>query len=196
MLHVLRSTLALAFFAGIAAAQASPVPFCFPNTPGVANCPCSNPPAQIGQAGCAAFGDGGNGNQPTGGASMIFTGQSSISSDNLLLSGVGLNPSTFGMLLESRNTNPAGVLYGAGVRCLLSPIVRVYGSSGLRGTGGGAASWGPGAGDPPIHTAIGAVVGDVTCFQVYYRDPNAPAHCSNPNSTFNVSSGMIVTWAP
>jgi hypothetical protein len=189
--------LALALLAEFVAAQAPPTGFCFPNTPGLAICPCANPPMNVGSEGCNNFGDPTNGNQSTGGGYFGASGQASIANDTLLLSAYNVNPATFALLLESRNTNATGVPYGAGVRCLASPILRVYGHNDIRLTSHtGGADWGPSAGDPMIHTAIGASVGELTFFQVWYRDPNALTHCPNSNTTFNVTAGLVVTWYP
>jgi hypothetical protein len=94
------------------------------------------------------------------------------------------------------NSNAGGITYGAGVRCVTSPLHRVYGHSGFRQNSNGQAGWGSGYGDPPISTDFGAFPGLTTFFQAWYRDPNALNHCAGMNSTFNVTNGVVVSWNP
>jgi hypothetical protein len=196
MLHLLRSVLALAILAEWGVAQNAPIPFCFPTVNGVMGCPCGNPPANPGSQGCNNFGDSHNGNTPTGGGILGGHGQASIANDSIRLDASSLNPSTFALLLESRNANLHGIIYGAGIRCVTSPIVRVYGNNDIRQTtSNGDTQWGWNN-DPPLSGAIGALPGDITYFQAWYRDPNAFIYCQNTAVTFNVTNALSITWAP
>jgi hypothetical protein len=50
----------------------------------------------------------------------------------------------------------------------------------------------PLAGDPHVSVRGGCAAGDVRTYQVWYR--NAAAFCTP--STFNLTNGTQVTWAP
>jgi len=191
MSHFIRSLVALAIVTGTVSAQ-GPTTFCFPNTQGVMNCPCNNPPLNPGQQGCDNFAFGTTG---TGGATLMGFGNTSMANDTLTLSVFGENSGVFTLLLESTNANNSGLVYGAAIRCITAPIHRVYGLSGFRQNTNGQASWGAGAGDPPMHADIGAFAGLTTFFQAWYRDPNAINHCSAP-ATFNASNAVVVFWNP
>jgi hypothetical protein len=191
MSRVIRSVIALAILAECALAQ-NPSEFCYPNTPGILNCPCNNPPQNPGHYGCNNFG-GGSG---TGGSSLHGNGTPSLSHDTIDLYAFAENNNVFTILLESVNSNAGGITYGAGIRCVTSPLHRVYGASGFRQNNGGSAGWGMGFGDPPISIDIGAVPGLTTFFQAWYRDPNALNHCGGMNATFNVTNGVVISWNP
>jgi hypothetical protein len=195
MIPSLRSLLVLAVLAEWGVAQSTGTPFCFPNTPGVMNCPCNNPPWGPGFMGCNNYGDWFGG--PTGGAELFGAGRSSISHDTLQFDTSWENPLTYTVLLESINSSPSGTIYGAGICCLSSPIHLVYGHNGIRQIEPleGSTLWGWPS-DPPISGDIGAMSGQTTCFQALYRDPYAFTYCQNPNSTFNLTNAVSVTWVP
>jgi hypothetical protein len=192
MSNLIRSFIALAILAECASAQIQPVQFCFPDTPGVHICPCNNPPQNPGLAGCNNFGTF-NG---TGGAALQGNGVASIGSDTLYIEAYNENHNVFSLLLESRNAVFAGVVYGAGVRCVTAPIHRVYGHLGYRqANSSGSVRWGW-PGDTQMNLDIGALIGETTYFQAWYRDPNAFVPCQNLGATFNVTNAVSVTWSP
>jgi len=190
MSHLIRSLLALALVAEGAFAQA-PALFCFPNTPGVLNCPCNNPPVPGGGEGCNNFGG------HTGGAVLHVFGNSSISNDTLYCIAYRENQNVYSLLLESTSANAGGIVYGAGIRCVTVPIHRMYGRSGFRlSSAQQIVSWGYGMGDPPLSVDIGATAGLTTYFQTWYRDTHAVGHCSDPSATFNITNAAAVIWTP
>jgi len=192
MSHLIRSALALAVLAECLPAQA-PTNFCFPNSPGVINCPCNNPPLNPGQQGCDNYNFPQSG---TGGAFLQGSGSTSVANDTLTIQAFNENHQVFSLVLESRNANAGGIIYGAGVRCVTAPIHRLYGHAGFRQTDHSwNVSWGFGAGDPSISSDIGATAGETTYFQAWYRDPNALNHCPG-TTTFNVSTAVAVFWGP
>jgi hypothetical protein len=192
MSNLIRSVIALAILAECASAQIQPVRFCFPDTPGVHICPCNNPPMNPGLSGCNNFGI----TNGTGGARLDGTGDASVAHDTLYIEAYNENHNVFSLLLESRNAVFGGLVYGAGVRCVTSPIHRVFGHLGYRQCSGpGYVSWGLGT-DPGIGADIGALIGETTYFQAWYRDPNAFVPCQNLGATFNVTNAVSVTWSP
>jgi len=192
MSNLIRSVIALAILAECASAQIQPVQFCFPDTPGVHICPCNNPPANPGHMGCNNFGSL-NG---TGGAILDGHGTASLQNDTLYFEADNENHNVFSLLLESTNATLSGVVYGAGVRCVTAPIHRVFGHIGYRqADGGGTVYWGLPA-DPRISVDIGALSGQTTYFQAWYRDPNAFIPCNVLGATFNVTNAVSVTWSP
>jgi hypothetical protein len=190
MSPLIRSMLALALLAEGAFAQA-PTLFCFPNTAGVLNCPCNNPPIPGGAQGCNNF------SGHTGGAVLHVFGNSSISNDTLYCIAYNENPNVYSNLLESTTANSGGLVYGAGIRCVTVPLRRVYGRLGYRQTTSlEIVSWGYGFGDPPLSVDIGATAGLTTYFQAWYRDQQAASHCSDPSATFNITNAAAVVWTP
>src|SRR5258705_2226649 len=184
------SLLALALLTECAFAQGATL-FCFPNTPGVLNCPCNNPPVPGGSQGCNNFGN------HTGGAVLHVFGNASIANDTLYCIAYNENQYVYSHLLESTNAVGGGIVYGAGIRCIASPIRRVYDRLGFRQTTAlEMVSWGHGYGDPPLSVDIGAMAGQTTHFQAWHPHQHASAHCQDPTPTFNITNAAAVTWTP
>jgi hypothetical protein len=88
------------------------------------------------------------------------------------------------------------VNFGDGLRCAGGTLKRLYSRNAVGGT-----VTAPQGADPSI-TARSAALGDTIpangtrIYHVYYRDSSA-SFCPNPpGSTFNVSNGLRVLWAP
>ena len=155
------------------------MPFCFGD--GTATgCPCGN----VGGAGhgCA------NSTHPTGG-SLTSIGNSQVSADTFVLQTSGMGNGSGGLYFQGQ---PAGGYYGAvfgdGIRCLAAQIRRI----GYAVNPGGSSQY-PGAGDPSV-SVKGAIPanGALSFYQVWYRD--AGTYCTL--STFNLTNGLRVVWAP
>jgi hypothetical protein len=92
------------------------------------------------------------------------------------------------IFLQGTTTN-SGVVFGDGVRCAGGTLIRLA----VKAASAGHATY-PGAGDPSI-TVRGGVPssGGTRAYQTYYRDNNL-AFCTS--LTYNISSGIIINWAP
>jgi hypothetical protein len=99
-------------------------------------------------------------------------------------------------LFVQGGSSVAPALFGDGLRCVGGPVKRLYTKTAAAGVVSA-----PQAGDPSITTrsaAQGEVLlsGSRRFYQAFYRDPN-PTFCPAPGgNTWNMSSGLIVTWAP
>jgi hypothetical protein len=159
-------------------ARAEPgTPFCFGDW-----CPCDNVGA--GGNGCAtSF-------QPAG-ANLTSSGTASVSGDDVVLTATGLSNSTVTFFQGTGSVFDApygSASFGDGRRCVTGTVVRL---AAVAATGGVAAY--PGPADPSI-SVRGALPqsGGRRTYQVWYR--NAAAFCTT--STFNLTNGLIVQWAP
>ena len=112
MLRTLRTTTALVLLCTSVPAQMTQ--FCRPGIDaGVMACPCGNPPAG-GGFGCNNFGAG-----PAQSGTLDASG--SPAADSVILNATGLNNVALTIFIQSRSpTSPAGLVYGAGVRCVAS----------------------------------------------------------------------------
>jgi hypothetical protein len=162
------------------------------------------------QALAFCFGDGSNGACPCGNqaplghgngcvnsigaaARLTSSGAPLLASDTLTLNSGGENASAASVFLQgSAATVP--VAFGDGLLCIGQNLKRLY----VHAAQGGAAS-APQPGELSI-SAQSAALGDTIAsgatryYQVYYRD-DAATFCPPPaGSTWNVSSGLAVTW--
>ena len=147
--------------------------FCFGDGGGTA-CPCGN--NSVTGGGCA------NG---TGvGASLTASGQASLSTDTLVLTGTDLIPSQPGLYFQGNNAVNAGsgVQFGDGLRCAGGGVIRLQ------------VRFASGSGDSATTISVSAagltVPGDVKRYQLWYRDPVTTA-CG---AQFNLTNGVEVTW--
>ena len=157
--------------------------FCF-GSAGAA-CPCANT-ALLGR-GCA--------NSSGSGAALNAFGSASLSNDTLVLSSSGELPSALSIFLQG-TAQVAAAVFGDGVRCVGGNLKRLYTKNAV----GGVAS-APSGAEPSVSARCAVLndpltAGAVRYVQTYYRDPNA-AFCPAPQgSSFNISSGVVLTWAP
>jgi len=169
---------------GQAAAPGCMEAFCFGDGVAIA-CPCNNTGGPA--VGCA--------NSSGQGAILATSGFPSLTNDSLVLTSYGELPSVLSIFVESAS-QVVPVRFGDGARCFGSPFKRLYSKSAVAG-----AATAPGPGEPSVSARSAALgdplsVGAIRYYQTYYRDP-APTFCPSPaGNTFNVSSGLIINWAP
>lgn len=149
-------------------------------------CPCANS-GSVGR-GCAN-------SSIAEGARLVSSGTASLSNDTLVLNSTGELSSALSIFLQG-TTSIAPVVFGDGLRCVGGTLKRLYTKNAAHGVASA-----PAAGDPSVSARSAALndplaAGSLRCLQTYYRDPNA-SYCPAPSgSTFNVSSGLLVTWLP
>jgi hypothetical protein len=162
------------------------IPFCFGDGSGTAACPCGN-------NGWALHGC--ENSVATGGAVLSSTGTSSLSADTFVMYSSGESPTALSIFIQGDDEISAAV-FGDGLRCVGGHLKRLY----TKNASGGVVI-APFDGDPSVSarsTAIGDTIPGLgtRVYQVYYRDPDL-SFCPSPTgSTFNISSGLRVTWYP
>ena len=162
-----------------------PLPFCLGDGSSAA-CPCGN---------SGAAGHGCENSAATGGAILSAIGQSSLSSDTLVMTSSGELPSALSIFLQGGET-VAYASFGDGLRCAGGTLLRLYTKS-----ANGGATTAPQSGDAPVSTRS-AVLGDPIAlgssrfYQTYYRDPSATFCPAPQGGSFNVSSALAVVWGP
>lgn len=176
---------ALLAFTESTRAQSPMSSFCSPGVAGVIPCPCSNPPSGV-DRGC-------DNSSATGGAALSATGVAALTADTLVFSTSGERPTATSIVLQATSSNPTGVAFGQGVRCVSNNLLRLY----VKNAVGGSIS-APSGSDPSV-SARSAALGDTITpgttrtYAVYYRDPIVLGACS-ANSTFNTTQSGSVTW--
>jgi hypothetical protein len=165
--------------------------FCFPGSPNVPACPCSNPPAS-GGLGCDNFGAG-----PAQSGKLGASGVASLAADSVVLLATGENNSSLTVFWQGRDPLPAvGVVHGAGVRCVSATLRRLY-----TGAASGGAVQRPGGGDPSV-SVRSAAAGDVIApgqnrhYFAIYRDPGAAGPCGSSGATVNLTNAGTILWGP
>jgi len=157
--------------------------FCFGDGSGGA-CPCAN---------TGASGRGCENSGSTGGAVLTAAGNPSLSGDTLVLASSGELPIASSIFLQG-DAAIAPASFGDGLRCTGGALVRLY----VKSAAGGAVS-APGPGDPSV-SASSAALGDpfgagaTRYYQTYYRDPDLGFCASPAGDSWNVSSGLVITW--
>ena len=150
----------------------------------IGGCPCGNQPNSQLPAGCAhSLGQGG---------SLWATGIASLTVDEVVLHLDYLPPFSTGILAQSSSLT-TGAIFGDGILCLGTPVSRVLSRA---ANGMGHATY-PTAGYPysgelPLSVRAGVTTPGTRSFQFVYR--NAATFCTT--STFNVTNGTTITWAP
>jgi len=156
-------------------------PYCFPGQTGWLPCPCQNPPQPGSQLGCE--------NGFTGGAFIDATGSSSILADDLTIV-VGNSLPTLHTLYVGNST--ANVAFGAGVRCVGSPVTILATGTPTGGPPSSISftniySKSSAAGVPPF-------AGVTRYYFAGYSNPTMGSTCTPPTS-FNASTSGMVNWA-
>jgi hypothetical protein len=146
--------------------------------------PCD--PGQSGNTGegCAhSFGMGGK---------LDASGTPSVSNDSVVLHITNLPPTTNALFFQGNNkvNGGNGAQFGDGLLCVNGGVVRL----GQKVTSGGAADYGAGVGSDPLVSVRGVVplTGATRRYQTWFR--NAAAFCTP--STFNLTNGLEIVWAP
>jgi hypothetical protein len=151
------------------------------NGTGLANggvdCPCGNTLPPGSPTGCA--------NSSGTGASLTATGSAFISVDTLVLTVTNVPSGHAAYFLEGTVMN-AGVTFGDGTRCIGGPIHRV--SKVAHSSGHDSI---PVPGGPTLSQQLGITAGQLTAFQVTYRDAAGPCHRGS-----NESNAIQVLWGP
>lgn len=162
---------------------------CSPGVAGTIACPCGNPAAGPGR-GC-------DNSASTGGATIAATGQAYLGADTLRFTTAGELATATSILLQGDAFQPAGTVFGQGVRCAGGALKRLY----VRAAASGSISVpNPQLGDPSV-SARSAALGDPLqagvwrYYLVYYRDPVVLGGCP-ALSTFNATPTGGVSWWP
>jgi hypothetical protein len=164
--------------------QSTVVSFCAGDG-SLAPCPCGNSGAPGHGCDNSFFG--------VPGALLTGGGVPSLSADTLALTVGSELPGALRIFLQG-DTSIAPTAFGDGLRCVGGALKRLYvvNDSSQSVTV-------PGPGDPSISSRSAALgdaipVGATRHYQAYYRDAD-PTFCPAPmGSTFNISSGVSVTW--
>ncbi len=163
------------------AVTTAPVPVltvCFGDGSGTP-CPCGNSGA-LGR-GCA------NSINPSGGL-LASTGLASVSSDSLVLTGVGM-PTSSALYFQGTSVLASGngQVFGDGKRCAGGDVLRLD-----TATNFGGMSQYPGAGDPAVSVrGFVPITGGTRIYQIWYRNSD-PSFCTP--SFFNLTNALSVTW--
>lgn len=152
-------------------------PYCFGDASGTA-CPCANHSPAGSGAGCL--------NSLAQGALLRATGTARISADTVVLLGSGM-PNSSALYFQGTAQDAQGTLFGDGKRCASGSVIRL----GTKVNAAGVSQW-PVSGDPAISVRGAVPAGATRHYQIWYR--NSAAYCTA--STFNLSNGLSVVWAP
>jgi hypothetical protein len=154
-------------------------PFCPGDGTGTA-CPCANNSSVGANEGClSSLGLGGK---------LVATGVGSIGSDTVVLAGSQMpNSSALYFQGTTQASAGAGSLFGDGLRCAAGSVIRL----GTKANVAGASQY-PAVGDLSVSTKGLVSAPGTRTYQVWYR--NAAAFCTA--STFNLTNGWEIVWAP
>jgi len=89
--------------------------------------------------------------------------------------------------LYFQGTTQAASAFGDGLRCAAGSVIRLGSKTNVAGD-----SRYPTAGDLPISVRGAVAAASTRTYQAWYR--NAAAYCTA--STFNLTNGYLVQWAP
>ncbi len=155
------------------------VSYCAGDGTGTA-CPCGNNSV-------LGFGQGCLNSLGTG-ALLAASGTASIGSDTVVLAGTNMpNSSALYFQGTTQQSGGLGITFGDGLRCAAGSVIRL----GTKFNTSGASQY-PAAGDPSVSVRGLVAAAGTRTYQVWYR--NAAAFCTS--STFNLSNGISVAWAP
>jgi hypothetical protein len=142
---------------------------------GGVDCPCGNTVPNA-PSGCA--------NSSGNGASLTASGSAFVSADTLVLTATGIPTGHVAYFLFGHTTN-GGITFGDGVRCIGS-FQRVHKVSHSAGS-----DVFPAPNTPPISQQLGITAGQLTFFQVVYRDAAGPCHNGG-----NTTNALAILWGP
>jgi len=143
-------------------------------------CPCGNNSPVADQAGClSSLGAGGR---------LRSVGIASLTNDQLDLNGSGMpNSSALYFQGTTQQSSGNGSTFGDGLRCVAGTVTRL----GTLTNVGGSSSY-PRITDPSVSVKGLVSVPGTRNYQVWYR--NAATFCTA--STFNLTNGVQIVWAP
>jgi len=165
--------------------EATGVAGCFGDGSTPTACPCGN---------TGAPGHGCENSAGTGGAKLEGVGNPGH--DDVVLVSSGELPTVLTIFLQGDLSNPNGVVFGDGLRCVAGTLKRMYAK-----VARGGVAMAPSTGELSI-TARSTLLGDpiaplsgqVRYYQARYRDAN-PGFCAPPaGNSWNVSSLLAITW--
>ena len=148
--------------------------FCDGYDGSLSSCPCSNP------------GDPGSGcdiQQGTGGVGLCVLAQESTPDNRVTMSGTGFptTQSPTSIVIRSPNLDAATpVIFGDGLRCLGTPLVRLAATFASGGVSTHTFGHGTGAGPGTFY------------YQLWFR--NTPVMYCDPAAAFNLSNGRSLDW--
>jgi hypothetical protein len=153
--------------------------FCYGDGSATA-CPCGNASPAGAEAGCLS--------SLGGGATLRAAGSASVANDSLVLQG-GAMPNSNALYFQgtTRLSGGAGAVFGDGLRCAGGTVIRL----GTKLNAAGSSQY-PGAADARVSVRGLVPAGATRTYQAWYR--NAAAFCTP--STFNLTNGVEVAWAP
>ena len=145
---------------------------------GGVDCPCGNevPPGEV--SGCE--------NSTGQGASLTATGLPLVSNDTLVLTASGIPTGKVSFFLYGSVNISSGVPFGDGTRCIGSPFSRVRKVPSSTGS-----DTFPAPNTLPISQQLGITAGQLTIWQVIYRDGFGP--CMNGG---NATNSLVILWGP
>ncbi len=143
---------------------------------GGVDCPCGNN-VPNGPSGCA--------NSSGSGASLTAAGAAFVSADTLVLTASNIPTGHVAYFLFAHGTG-GPVTFGDGVRCIKGPFQRVQKVSHSSGS-----DVFPAPNTPPISQQLGITAGQLTFFQVVYRDGAGPCH-----NGANATNALAIVWGP
>jgi hypothetical protein len=154
--------------------------FCFGDGSGTA-CPCGNNSVVGSGEGClSSIGNGGL---------LSVSGTPSIAADSVVLQGNGMTDSSCLYFQGTAQVGGGtGAAFGDGLRCAGGTTIRLGNKTNILG-----ASQYPGAGDPALSVKGQVAAPGVREYQVWYRNAD-PTFCTA--STYNLTNGFQLTWAP
>jgi hypothetical protein len=127
------------------------------------------------------------------GGELSASGTASVANDSVVLHATSLPPTTVTLFFQGNNKQNGGngSQFGDGLLCVNGSVVRLGQKS---VAGGGAVDFGAGVGSDPLVSVKGLVpaTGATRRYQVWYR--NAGPFCTT--STFNLTNGLEIAWAP
>jgi hypothetical protein len=152
--------------------------FCFGDGSGV-TCPCANN---------GASGHGCANSVNAAGALLTATGYASTVNDSFVMNASGMPSTAFCIFLQGTSSSSV-FQYGDGLRCAGGSLIRI----GQKHASNGIATY-PQAGDQPVDLRGSVpIYGAQRAYQVWYRNPT-PGFCTA--GTYNITNGVLVTWAP
>jgi agmatine deiminase len=149
-------------------------PFCDDSDGSLAACPCANPGNA--DTGCDI-------QQGTGGVGLSLVAQEASPQNRVTWSGTGFPASSAPTSIVIRATSldtGAPVIFGDGLRCIGTPLVRLAATFASGGTATHTHGHGAMAGTGDFY------------YQLWFR--NTPVMFCDPVAAFNLSNGRIVTW--
>jgi hypothetical protein len=151
-----------------------PIPssFCDDTDGSLASCPCA---AGAPDSGCDI-------QQGTGGVQLKLRAQQTSPQNRVTFNGKGFPVATTptALVIRATTVEPSPVIFGDGLRCVGTPIVRLAATFASAGTSNHTFGHGVAAGSGSFY------------YQLWFR--NTPIMYCDPTAAFNLSSGRSLVW--